>query len=92
MKKYSFTLVQAWSELDRHFRVHASLIQRFKHASASDVVEMLKTGCNECGQPLSAFEREALVERHCELFGRWPTELPAQASDDPRSADSQSQL
>jgi hypothetical protein len=27
---------------------------------------------NERGQPLSAFERQALIERHCELFGHWP--------------------
>jgi len=24
------------------------------------------------GAPLSRFERDALVERHCELFGSWP--------------------
>jgi hypothetical protein len=23
-------------------------------------------------EPLSRFERNALVERHCELFGTWP--------------------
>jgi hypothetical protein len=27
---------------------------------------------NERGEPLSHFEREALIERHCELFGTWP--------------------
>jgi len=24
------------------------------------------------GEHLSQFEREALIERHCELFGIWP--------------------
>ena len=28
---------------------------------------------NEFGQPLTSFECEALTERHCELFGNWPT-------------------
>jgi len=27
---------------------------------------------NEHGIPLSQFERDALIERHCELFGTWP--------------------
>jgi hypothetical protein len=27
---------------------------------------------NEAGEPLSQFERDALVERHCELLGSWP--------------------
>jgi hypothetical protein len=27
---------------------------------------------NEAGTPLSRDERQALVERHCELFGCWP--------------------
>jgi hypothetical protein len=29
---------------------------------------------NERGEPLSQFEREALIERHCGLFGSWPEE------------------
>jgi hypothetical protein len=39
------------------------------------VLGMAQSGRNERGQNLSAFEREALVERHCELFGCWPTNL-----------------
>jgi hypothetical protein len=27
---------------------------------------------NEHGECLSQFERDALIERHCELFGTWP--------------------
>jgi hypothetical protein len=27
---------------------------------------------NEDGDCLSQFERHALIERHCELFGIWP--------------------
>jgi hypothetical protein len=44
---------------------------------------MWQDGVNERGEPLKAFEREALVKRHCELFGRWP-EATAEA-DDPRT-------
>jgi hypothetical protein len=36
------------------------------------VLRMWHDGTNERGEPLTAFEREALVERHCELFGCWP--------------------
>jgi hypothetical protein len=32
----------------------------------------LTTGQNEFGESLSTFDREALAERHCELFGTWP--------------------
>jgi hypothetical protein len=34
---------------------------------------MWEKGVNEGGTPLSEFEREALVERYCELFGTWPS-------------------
>jgi len=33
---------------------------------------MWKTQTNEDGVHLSQFERDALIERHCELFGTWP--------------------
>jgi hypothetical protein len=33
---------------------------------------MWETDTNEAGERLSEFEREALVERYCELFGCWP--------------------
>jgi hypothetical protein len=36
------------------------------------VVRMWNTQTNEDGDHLSRFEREALIERHCELFGTWP--------------------
>jgi hypothetical protein len=49
------------------------LLHRFAQASPSAVLRMWKTGTNELGEPLSASEREALVERHCLLFGHWPT-------------------
>jgi hypothetical protein len=66
------TSAQAWAQLDAHFRAHATLVRRFQHIGASAVIDMWRAGCNEFGQPLSAFERQALVERYCELFGRWP--------------------
>jgi hypothetical protein len=58
--------------LEAHFRKHAAVVERFRHADGGDTIRMWRRGVNEHGQPLTAFEREALVERHCELFGRWP--------------------
>jgi hypothetical protein len=69
----SGTSVAAWKKLEDHFRVQNQLVQRFALAHPSAVLCMWRTGANELGQPLSAFEREALVERHCLLFGHWPT-------------------
>jgi hypothetical protein len=62
-----------WLHLERHFRRHTRLVSHFRNIGAPDVVEMWKSGRNAAGAPLSRFEREALVERHCELFERWPT-------------------
>jgi hypothetical protein len=38
----------------------------------AELTGMWKSQANEKGEPLSQFERDALVERHCELFGGWP--------------------
>jgi hypothetical protein len=62
-----------WARLEEHFSYHASLVARFRAADSRAVLGMVRTGQNEQGQTLSAFEREALVERHCEIFGCWPT-------------------
>jgi hypothetical protein len=62
-----------WTMLERHFAHHAVLINRFRGAGPSDIVSMWETQRNEAGDPLSQLEREALVERHCEVFGSWPT-------------------
>lgn len=61
-----------WSELDRHFAQHEALIKQFRNAEAPAVLRMWGTQTNELGAPLSPDERQALVERHCELFGHWP--------------------
>jgi exonuclease VII small subunit len=61
-----------WLALDRHFAHHAEQVARFSGAKRSAVRRMWKTQTNEYGQPLSEFERAALIERHCELFGVWP--------------------
>ena len=61
-----------WQLLEEHFRHHARLVNHFRHADAHAVVAMWKAGTNEAGARLSQFERDALVERHCELFGHWP--------------------
>jgi hypothetical protein len=58
--------------LEAHFRNHAAAVERFRCAGRGDVIRMWCEGRNECGELLTAFERQALTERHCELFGRWP--------------------
>jgi hypothetical protein len=58
--------------LDAHFCKHTAVVERFRHASRANVIRMWRNRTNERGEPLTAFEREALVERHCELFGCWP--------------------
>jgi hypothetical protein len=63
----------AWTRLETHFHHHALLVERFRHASPSTVVGMWRSGRNEAGERLSGFEREALIERYCELFGVWPS-------------------
>jgi hypothetical protein len=67
------TTTDQWKELETHFRHHASLVRRFRRANADLVLRMWQTSRNEFGKPLSSYEREALIERHCELFGTWPT-------------------
>jgi len=61
-----------WLSLEQHFAHHAEQVARFGTANRSSVRRMWKTQANEHGEPLSDFEREALIERHCELFGIWP--------------------
>jgi hypothetical protein len=58
--------------LEDHFQHHAKLVDRFRYAGAEAVVRMWLTDINEYGEYLSQFERDALRERHCELFGTWP--------------------
>jgi hypothetical protein len=66
------TVPSDWALLEDHFSYHASLVARFRGAGPEAVLGMVQSGRNERGQILSAFEREALVERHCEIFGCWP--------------------
>ena len=66
------SLAAHWAALDHHFRQHAKLVDRFRHADADAVARMWKAQTNEAGEHLSQFERDALIERHCELFGTWP--------------------
>jgi len=66
------SLVAEWAALAGHFEHHAKLVDRFRSADRDAVVCMWRSQTNECGNRLSEFEREALIERHCELFGTWP--------------------
>ena len=58
-----------WRALDRHFKHHVKVVERFRIADRLAVRRMWKNETNEDGMPLSQLEREALVERCCELFG-----------------------
>ena len=69
----TLSLAAHWAALDDHFQRHAKLIDRFRHAKSDAVARMWKYQINEDGLRLSPFERDALIERHCELFGTWPT-------------------
>ena len=66
------TAEPAWRLLEGHFHDHAALMRRFEKTSAGEVVRLWQRGINEHGDPLSLFERDALIERHCDLFGKWP--------------------
>jgi len=68
-------LDRVWIGLEQHFCHHATLVERFRQADRSSVAGMWRSARNELGQPLSPFEREALIERYCELFGVWPEPL-----------------
>jgi hypothetical protein len=61
-----------WQILEEHFSYHARLVDHFRSADASAVVAMWNSGTNAAGARLSQFEHDALVERYCELFGKWP--------------------
>ena len=61
-----------WMQLEEHFARHASMVERFQGFGRAAVVGMWQAQTNESGDPLTPAEREALVERHCELFGHWP--------------------
>jgi hypothetical protein len=63
---------EQWAEFEEHIRYHASLLRRFRRMNGQLILRMWNTGRNEFGKPLSSFERDALIERHCELFGTWP--------------------
>jgi hypothetical protein len=66
------SLAAQWAVLDGHFRHHAKLVDRFRHASPDAVMRMWNSQTNEHGDQLSQSERDALIERNCELFGTWP--------------------
>jgi hypothetical protein len=68
----SISVAAQWAALDDHFREHAKQIQRFRHIGRTAVRHMWNSQTNEDGNRLSQTERDALIERHCELFGTWP--------------------
>jgi hypothetical protein len=66
------SIAAQWAALDQHFADHAMAIDRFSHVDHEAVRRMWKNQANEDGKRLSQFERDALIERYCELFGTWP--------------------
>src|SRR5262249_22407164 len=66
------SLAAHWAALEEHFEHHARRVDRFGEAGRAAVLRMWKNQTNEAGTPLSHFEWDALIERHCELFGTWP--------------------
>ena len=66
------SLAAEWAALDLHFKEHFKLVTRFREAGADAVIRMWKNQTKEDGERLSKTERDALIERHCELFGTWP--------------------
>ena len=65
-------LAEQWALLEDHFNRHARLVDRFRHIGRAAALHMWRNGTNETGEQLSQFERAALTERYCELFGSWP--------------------
>jgi hypothetical protein len=48
------------------------MVHRFRDTGRDAVIRMWSSQTNEDGERLSQFERDALIERYCELFGIWP--------------------
>ena len=66
------SLAAEWATLDLHFKEHFKLVNRFRGAGGDAVIRMWRSQTKEDGNRLSKSERDALIERHCELFGTWP--------------------
>jgi hypothetical protein len=61
-----------WTQLECHFVHHARLVDRFRNVDRLALARMWQLQGNEFGRPLTKLERDALVERYCEVFGHWP--------------------
>lgn len=77
IRSHGDTLAAQWAALDEHFQNHVKLVERFRDAGPEVVARMWMRQTNESGHGVSQFERDALIERHCELFGTWPDLCPA---------------
>jgi hypothetical protein len=66
------SLAVQWAVLEHHFQHHARIVHRFRDTGRDAVIRMWSSQTNEDGERLSQFERDALIERYCELFGIWP--------------------
>lgn len=61
-----------WAILDSHFEYHARLVNHFRGVGPDAVVRMWHSQTSGDKKCLTQFERDALKERYCELFGTWP--------------------
>jgi len=86
------SLAAQWAALEEHFRCHAKLVARFRETGRDAVVAMWENQINEGGAPLSEFEREALIERYCELFGTWPACAERAGRPDRRIAEGKQRI
>src|SRR5262249_7677856 len=86
------SIAAQWAALDDHFQHHVRLVERFKEAGPDAVSHMWASQTNEGGKRLSEFEREALIERHCELFGTWPQKLHHLAAFDLRITEGKQRI
>jgi hypothetical protein len=77
IRSHGDTLAAQWAALDEHFQNHIKLVERFRDAGPEVVARMWMRQTNESGHSVSQFERDALIERYCELFGTWPDLCPA---------------
>jgi len=60
-------LVAQWAAREGRFQHHVRLVEQGVHRD--DRVRMWRSQANEDGRRVSEFERDALIERHCESFG-----------------------
>ena len=78
-------LAEHWDSMWEQQAYEIALEERFKDATASEVVAMWERGTNEKGQPLSAFEFHAICASWIATFGCLPPDREPTPGDAPAS-------